>query len=336
MLADDFDLEQGREALELAEAFGRDDVHAQALITVGTGRLQTGDPAGIEALERGLELALAGNWLDAAVRGYSNLAAFASGLGGRIADALELTREAQRLAERLGSTDQRRWAQGNMLDLLIEVGEWDEAVRAADAFLAESQALGPHYLDSAVQGARALVRLARDDVSGALADQASALASARVARDPQALHPALRVACVVAAEAGRPIEAREFLDELLSDGPGAFDFAGPGVGDLLWVASIVDREEEARLAVAARGEGAWLAAAQAALDEDLPRAAAVFEGGQALYTGAVTRLRAAEALVAAGRRAEADEQLHEAFAFFRSVRATRYLRAGEALLVASA
>jgi hypothetical protein len=48
------------------------------------------------------------------------------------------------------------------------------------------------------------------------------------------------------------------------------------------------------------------------------------------------RLRAAEALVAEGRRAEADEQLRPALAFYRSVRATRYVQEGEALLAVSA
>jgi hypothetical protein len=36
--------------------------------------------------------------------------------------------------------------------------------------------------------------------------------------------------------------------------------------------------------------------------------------------------------VAAGRRAEADEQLTRALGFFRSVGAARYVREGEALL----
>ena len=48
------------------------------------------------------------------------------------------------------------------------------------------------------------------------------------------------------------------------------------------------------------------------------------------------RLRAAEQLVGEGRRAEADEQLGPALAFYRSVGATRYVREGEALLAASA
>jgi hypothetical protein len=48
------------------------------------------------------------------------------------------------------------------------------------------------------------------------------------------------------------------------------------------------------------------------------------------------RLHAAESFVAEDRRAEADEQLRAALAFYRGVGATRYVREGEALMAASA
>ncbi|MBA2361766.1 MAG: hypothetical protein H0V79_12695, partial [Actinobacteria bacterium] len=47
------------------------------------------------------------------------------------------------------------------------------------------------------------------------------------------------------------------------------------------------------------------------------------------------RLRAAEALVARGRRAEAEVQLAQALAFWRSVGATRYLGEADALLTST-
>ena len=51
---------------------------------------------------------------------------------------------------------------------------------------------------------------------------------------------------------------------------------------------------------------------------------------------AFARLRRAEALVRAGRRAEADAQRERALAFYRSVRATAYIRQAESLFAASA
>ena len=51
---------------------------------------------------------------------------------------------------------------------------------------------------------------------------------------------------------------------------------------------------------------------------------------------AFVRLRAAEALVGAGRRAEADVELERSLAFYRSVDATAYIREAERLFAASA
>jgi hypothetical protein len=50
---------------------------------------------------------------------------------------------------------------------------------------------------------------------------------------------------------------------------------------------------------------------------------------------AKTRLRAAELLVRAGRRAEAESQLELALGFFRRAGADRYVGAAEALLAVS-
>jgi hypothetical protein len=49
---------------------GLDEVQANVLITIGMGRTLTGDPQGTADIQRGLEIALAGNFLAAAVRGY--------------------------------------------------------------------------------------------------------------------------------------------------------------------------------------------------------------------------------------------------------------------------
>ena len=335
MLADDFDPEQSREALELAEAFGGPELQAHALITIGTGRFRGGDSAGRGEIEQGLELALRENLLGAAVRAYSNLASFVGG-GGRLDEAVRLTREAERVAERLGSSDQLRWARGNTIEYLVAAGEWDECARAAEDYLAGSDSFGPHYQDTSVLGARAIIRLGRDDLEGALADQAAALATGRIAKDPQALYPSLRVSSFVLADIGRVDEALVPFDELFAQRLNAFEHADHAIGDLIRLANLLDRHEEARTALASAQPTPWTTAGKALLDDDYGTAIEVFERGHALRSAASTRLWAAEALVTAGRRAEADEHLHKALAFFRSVGATRWTRAGEALLAATA
>jgi hypothetical protein len=89
-------------------------------------------------------------------------------------------------------------------------------------------------------------------------------------------------------------------------------------------------------ACAARPQIPWL---QAAADVVRGEHAAAADRLAELHTPpleAAVCLRAAEHLVAEGRRAEADVQLRKALAFYRSVGATRYIRDGEALLAATA
>jgi predicted negative regulator of RcsB-dependent stress response len=80
----------------------------------------------------------------------------------------------------------------------------------------------------------------------------------------------------------------------------------------------------------------WLDIARAVASGDPVRAADLFVEIDSPTYAALYRLRAAEQLVAEGRRAEADEQLHDALEFYRGVGATRFVREGEALLAASA
>ena len=186
-------------------------------------------------------------------------------------------------------------------------------------------------------GARAIIRLGRDDLEGALADQAAALATGRIAKDPQALYPSLRVSSFVLADIGRVDEALVPFDELFAQRLNAFEHADHAIGDLIWLANAArparGGAHGARVGAAERrgrrpGRRSWTTTTATAIE--------VFERGHALRSAASTRLWAAEALVTAGRRAEADEHLHKALAFFRSVGATRWTRAGEALLAATA
>ena len=80
----------------------------------------------------------------------------------------------------------------------------------------------------------------------------------------------------------------------------------------------------------------WRSVVNALLQGDLVDVADRLGDVGLLHDEAHTRLRAAREFVSAGRRAEADEQLRRALAFYRTVGASRYVREGEALLAASA
>jgi tetratricopeptide (TPR) repeat protein len=80
----------------------------------------------------------------------------------------------------------------------------------------------------------------------------------------------------------------------------------------------------------------WLVGARAYAAAAFEEAADVYAEIGSLPDEAYARVRAAEALADAGRRAEADAQLQQALAFYRSVGAMAYIREAESLFAASA
>jgi hypothetical protein len=150
--------------------------------------------------------------------------------------------------------------------------------------------------------------------------------------------PALAFAAraVVANDSRR---AGELVGELVSTWR---DHGFAAVGESLWLADIavvlrlLGREGELLEVVSQAGPTPWLEAATAYLEDDFPGAAEIYGEIGSLPDEGFARLRAAEAFLDDGRRAEADAQLEPALAFWRSVGATAHVREGEALLAESA
>src|SRR5215475_10930717 len=336
MLADEFDLQTGLEALELAEALGLDEIRASVLITNGMGRTLSGDPQGTADLRRGLEIALAGNFPTSAVRGYSNLSHAAQIVDGDLAEGLRLALEAEQVAQRFGTKALLRWTRGALIGLWFELGNWDRCARAADEFLAESASLGPHYYDTYVRCARSWMRLARGDAEAALEDQAELLTSARQAKDPQVLYPALAVSAYVLAATGRAEPGQRILAELFAAGTADLGSHSESSTDAVLAAEILGCRDEARRWLGNRRDAPWFAAAHALADQEFARAAESLDSMGAARSAALARLRAAQELAKAGAPADTGHHLRPALSFFRSVGATRFIREGEALLAASA
>src|SRR5262249_26583960 len=61
--------------IKLAESLGNDGILSHALNNLGTARLLSGDPGGLDDLERSLRMALAGDHQEHAARAYTNLVA---------------------------------------------------------------------------------------------------------------------------------------------------------------------------------------------------------------------------------------------------------------------
>jgi tetratricopeptide (TPR) repeat protein len=295
-------------------------------------RFATGDSAGVADVERGLELALEHTALSAARRGYVNLAAVMAVRGNE--DRREqLLAEAELLARRLGDSWSIRLINAYRLSaIFFWRGAWDEALQIADEFIAECEGGAPHHAEGLAQAIRATIRFARDDVAGALEDSERALEHARGAHTETAW-VALVCSAAISLELGRLDEAQTLIDELLVLDPGVVTTTASIVAT---VAAELGRGGEIEAAFAhLPPDSPWHKSVGLILDGRFDRAADLFAKIGAVAPEAHARLRAGAALAKRKRHAEAKEQLEKALAFYRSVRATRYIRQAEALLAAA-
>ena len=320
----------GREALAMAESLGLDEVRAHALNNMGSARCFAGDFRGIDDLEQSIEIATAIDSPDLG-RAYNNLAQHVGNLG-EIRRSRELQREAVRAAERFGNTRVARFSAAILIWEPYDLGDWDDFVADARAFLEESDRLGGSYQDAYFVSSLARVATARGEDADAIAGARRALALARNVGEPQIVLSVLADAAFIEAELGKLEPARRSALELLG-GEHVLSYITP----LALVASELGLEPELRaIAAAAPAEDRSTAALRALLEGEFVAAADAWGEMELRPLEAHARLRAAERFRAEGRHPEADEQLERALAFWRSVGATRYVRRGEALLAASA
>jgi tetratricopeptide (TPR) repeat protein len=323
----------GRQALEMAEELGIDELRAHALNSIGVSRVAIGDNGGLEDLEQSLAIGVAANSPES-VRAYGNLASNLTDLG-ELERAFAMNEEGLRAAERFGLREPLKWQTAELAWQPYFEGRWDDAVRRLDELIADFEA-DPYWMEPPCRWLRGRIRLARGDQEGAVADADRAIELARVAKDPQVLWPALALGARVLVTAD-PRRANTLASEVLSEWH-AHDLAASGsdaelVPDLAVVLVALGRQAEFPDTI---GRTPWRSAAAAYASGDFLGAAERYASIGALPEEAYARLRGAEALVREGRRAEADAELENALAFWRLVGATAYAREGEALLAASA
>jgi class 3 adenylate cyclase len=324
MLAYEWDRtrEIGNEALALAEELGLDRFRASVLITIGTSENRA------EAIEQGIEIASRVNDIEQLTRGYNNLGELVLEEG-RVSTAAGLYEAARVAAARFGHSLGQRWLDAQEGFYYYLTGDWERSQSLLDAYLAEAEGGSPHYMEPPTRFARAQLRYARGDTAGALEDVERGIGLARAAKDPQAVITLTGPARILFAE-GRIVEALDLLREALRAGYLPY-FAAVDAG---WI-EYLRGAEQAELDIPAASE-AWRFVEACLSEGNLLDLADRLSALDFRVDEAHVRLRAAEELVGAGRRPEADDQLRRALAFFRSVGASRYVREGEALLAASA
>jgi tetratricopeptide (TPR) repeat protein len=326
-----------REALQAADELGLDQVRASTLNTRGVARFAVGDREGVADLEESLELSLRISSLYDVQRAYNNLASAAGADDARV--GLDYALEALRVAEKAGAEPYLRFIRGNLPSSYASIGDWDEALRIAEEFIAEVDAGRPHAHESGCRSTRALIRSARGDVAGALSDaervveinRNSAINLGRIANLGQ-------YACLL-IDVGRSEEAAAVFDEILTLGrdlesPDEFHglelgIAARALGRSDELLDLVDRV--AGDAIRLRG----VAAVERYARGDFVGAARLGAESGNVRQEALARLAAGKAFSEQGRLAEADEQFTKALAFFRSVGATRYSSEIESFLAAT-
>jgi class 3 adenylate cyclase/tetratricopeptide (TPR) repeat protein len=321
-------IEHTREALTIAEALDLPETRADALVMLGNSRVFLADAAGIEDIERGLALALETNSLFVAEQGYEALwGAIAIDATGEFRRLPELYEDAIRIAERLGNPHLLRSAQSARITTQRFMGEWDDALRAADAFIAESDREGANAVG--VRLHRAYIRQARDDSAGALEDLERTLEADESLEGSRGTRMGSYLAVFLLVELGRLNEARALVVR-------QHRFPWLVFPEFALVAADVGYLDKFRAALDAltRRRPPDIAA-QAIIEGRLAEAADLLTQMGRMTAAARVRLSAAERLIQDGRHAQASEQLDKALTFYRSVRATRYIRQAEQLLAAA-
>jgi tetratricopeptide (TPR) repeat protein len=290
------------------------------------------DNTGDAELDRALELAEAVNSPLGGIV-LNNRSALAAQLGD-MDGAEELLLATLDLALQFGERENVRFTRGNLLYHSIRRGRWDEALADADRFIAEC-ASSPHNMETVAREMRALVRFARGDVDGALADWERAIALSRELGAPERLLPALLGLARALLFLGREDESRVLIAEALEiteANPTISRFLGIIAGPA-WRLGLGPRVVEI---VTTSPAGPWRDAALAEAAGEPERAADLYGGMGLAAIEAHVRFNAGEAFLEQGRTAEGLAELEKALAFFRSVQATFFLERGEALLAKTA
>ncbi len=322
------------ESLRLAEELGLDDSRARNLNTIGCARVITGDPGGVQDLEQAIVISAPANSHEH-VSALANLHTMVGTLGD-MRRAARLQEEAFEVAKRQGLVGFVRWQEAERADHLYWQGRWEEAISAANVFIAEAQD-APHYMEAVCLMARGAIGLARDEAEAAAADARRATELARVVKDPQSLNPAIAFEARALLVAGDLAGASAAADELLAvwseNGVRPARESVEGA----WALTGLGRSEELE-AVLGEGPGPtpWHDAARRIAEGDFAGAAGLYAQIGSVPDEAYARLKAAKEFVREGRRAEADSQLRLALPVFAQLGATAWTAEGESLLAQTA
>ncbi|HSS81846.1 MAG TPA: AAA family ATPase [Gaiellaceae bacterium] len=337
MMAEELErsIELVSESLELAETLGMEASRSRNLNTRGVARILNGDTGGLRDLERAVEIGAAAHSHEEA-SAAANLTWMHARLG-NLRRAGELHEQSLAIAERLGVTSFIRWQQVEHVFHCYWGGRWDEALATADEYLAAISGAPSHYMEGACRTSRAAIWLARGRIEEAIAEAKLGTELARPAKDAQSINPALAFEAFALLAQGGRVAAGALADELVEAWRDVGIVHPNECADAPWVFIDLGRTDELEQALGkAKGFTPWHEAARRVIRGDPVAAAEVYAQIGSVPDEAHARLRAAEAFVPDGRRAEADAQLGLALPVFAQLGAAAWTARGEALLAESA
>jgi predicted ATPase/class 3 adenylate cyclase len=321
MLDDEFEeaIRVGREALDMAERLGLDELRVNVLATIGTALSSAELGAGDEMLQEAIAIGVALNSVES-LRAFNNLAVSAYNQGS-ISREHELLLESRAAAERLGSDNSVRFADGLLGWSFYAMGDWDESLRRCDAFIAECEAGSAHALESIAHSTRAEILLGRGDLDGAMRASSRAM-QLSLEFDSRTVFRAHLVAARVFHELDRLDEAQAALLTALVGTGQTFPHDTIAFALLTDPLGLADRLEELLDRV---GSGPWVEVARLVAADELAEAAQRLDEAGHLTLAAHVRLGS-----------HGGDELEKAIDFFGPVGATRYLARAEAQLAAMA
>ncbi|HUF06749.1 MAG TPA: AAA family ATPase [Candidatus Binatia bacterium] len=320
-------LRLARDVMPAADVLGLDVMRSNLVSTVGMARIDLGDPGGLLDMERAREIALGAGELGEAYNTSQNLAARLYEAG-ETRHAWAIAKEAMEIAIKTGSTTNIGFQEAVLSLERYETGDWDAAVAEWDRILGDSELAVT--MRPALLCKRALVRLARDDGSGALADVARALEASRFRVESRG--EVLAAGTRIHAELGELDEARRLAADFLADPDPRLAVFEP----FAFVAGRLGHAEAVRRKLGhRRASGPYAAAILAVVDGEFADAAERYAALGVRPEEARARQLAGGELIAAGRWKEGEAQLRQALDFYRSVDARRYAAEVEELLGAT-
>jgi class 3 adenylate cyclase len=201
--------------LALAERLRLDDEIVRARQNLGAARCELGDAGGLAdlwaALRQGLELGIG---VGTAVS-YGNLAYQLWLLEGP-AISLQVWDSAVEFSQVRGFTSEAFWNRCGQVEVLFDLGRWDELLERASEVEAWDREEGGGQLRTFAEFHRAHVLMHRGDVPAAVLLEEEFLPRVRILQRPEFIAPALSIAALLEHRRGHDAMATSLIDEFVA------------------------------------------------------------------------------------------------------------------------